>query len=123
MIFVKLLSGPFADEIREIPKSENPMDFFRMLVKLDWNWGTDYSQATQQEISSWFRAEIVARIIRALEQYLPVIFMDHKWQLQRHEDLIRVANDIEDAIVASGRIITINSDDDKGLVIGVRGYE
>lgn len=35
----------------------------------------------------------------------------------------RVVQDLEDVIVASGRLITIDSDDEQGLVVGVRGSE
>jgi hypothetical protein len=123
MIFVKLLSGPFFGEAREIPEDVSPMNFFRLLVQKNWDWRTEYSAADDEEIFHWLRAEIVARIVRALEQNRPVSFMGRSWKIRQRCDLARITQQIEDAIVASGRNIALDSDDEKGLIIGVRGFE
>lgn len=49
--------------------------------------------------------------------------MDRQYRLSAGDDIKIVAGEMEDAIVASGREVTIDSDDERGLVIGIRGYE
>ena len=83
----------------------------------------DYSEAKDEEIFLWFRAELIARIIRALISDLPVKFLENEWQAGSGRDLFEIVQEIEDAIVGSGRLVTIDSDDKNGVVIGVRGYE
>lgn len=123
MIGVTCLSGPFAGRTRIPPANMDPAELFASLVQHGWTWEVDYSGATEEEILVWFRAELVARMMRALRAGLPVSFMGRQYQLQPSDDLAVVAQELEDAVVASNRLITIDSDDERGLVIGVRGYE
>ena len=122
MIKIKCLSGSYAGEARTPPPEMNPAEIFASLVQYGWAWEVDYTAATNEEILLWFRAELVARILRALKAGLPVQFLDGEY-LASGDDLAVVAGELEDVIVASGREVTIDSDDERGLVIGVRGYE
>jgi len=107
-----------------MPDELDPVDVFSAFVKHGDEWQVDYSAATEEEKFLWFRAEIVARIVRALQEGRTVKIFDQKLQLEQGGDLLSMGKTIEDAIAAqSGRLITINSDDEKGVVIGVEGYE
>ena len=123
MVKIKILSGPFAGRTREIPEEADPMVMFTSLVRHGWTWEVDYSGSTEGEIFLWFRAELAVRIIRALQRGLPVRFLDREWRVEPGGNILQVTQDLEDAIVASGRLMTIDSDDERGLVVGVRGYE
>ncbi|MBU2260179.1 hypothetical protein KKC44_06295, partial [Patescibacteria group bacterium] len=81
------------------------------------------NQATDEEVLAWFRAELAARIIRALEDGREVKFLNQVWHAQEGDDLQVMGQEIEDVILASGRMVIIDSDDEDGVVIGVRGYE
>ena len=124
MIWVKCLNGPFSGERRVVELDFiDPVSFFSQLVAHGWRWETDYSQATEEETFLFFRAEIVARIMRALENGLLVKFLGQSYRVDKNNNLMDVAQKIEDAIVSSGRMITIDSDNEQGLVIGVCGFE
>lgn len=101
-----------------IPAREktDPADLFASFLHHNWRWEADYSEATEEEKLEWFRAEIVVRIIRALERGLPVYFLGKEYRAR--EDIPEVAGRLEDDIVTSGMMITIASDDEDGLVIG-----
>lgn len=124
LIWVECLEGPFKNETREIYlELMDPIDFFRQMVNHGWRWEVNYSQATEIEKFEFFRGELVARIVRALKNNLPVKFLGQSYQVKKKQDWIEVAQKIEDVIVSSGRIITIDSDDEQGFVIGVCGFE
>jgi hypothetical protein len=123
MIKITLTSGPFAGKTRVMPASMDPAEMFASLVRHGWTWEADYSAGTEEEVFLWFRAEMVARAIRALTAGLPVRFLDREYRVGAGDDLLQVAQDLEDAIVASRRLIVIDSDDEQGLVVGVRGFE
>ncbi|MDP2709492.1 MAG: hypothetical protein Q8O93_05655 [bacterium] len=123
MIRITITSGRFAGRTREMPASMDPAKMFASLIRHGDQWETDYAAGTEEEVFAWFRAEIVARIIRALQEGRPVKFLDREFRLEAGGDLLSTGQAVEDAIVASGRLITINSDDEKGLVIGEAGYE
>ena len=123
MVIIKALSGPFAGKEKELFPYENPMGFFTSMYRHGWRWESDYSRATQEEIVRIFRAEIIVRLMRALFAGLPVIFMNKTWHAGDKSEVEKMAQEIEMAIVESGMMITIESDDENGLVIGVRNYE
>ncbi len=123
MIRITLLTGLFAGRTREMPASMDPAGMFTSLIRHGDQWKVDYTAGTEEEVFLWFRAEIVARIIRALQDGRPVRFLDQEFRLEPGGDLLSMGQTIEDIVASSGRLITIDSDDEKGLVIGVRGYE
>ena len=125
MIKVILQSGPLAGRERTFKKGGepvNPAELFASLVSHGWQWETDYSRATEGEILLWFREELAARVLRALRDGRPVKFLGAEYRAKK-ESILEVGQAIEDAIVASGRLVTIDADDEQGLVVGVRGYE
>lgn len=144
MIKITYLSGPFAGRSREfilglqgeiicLPPADqamaspgqfwdlpevDPAELFNAFVGHGWQWRVDYSQATEREKFLWFRAEFVARMVRALTRGLPVKFMGREYRAQSSAEVLEVAQRLEDDIVSSGRMITIDSDDEHGLVVG-----
>ena len=123
MIKITITSGPLAGRTRAMPAEMNPHEMFASLTAHGDQWSVDYSAATEEEVFLWFRAELITRIVRALQEGWPVKFLDQEFHLEAGGDLYSVGQTIEDVIVASGRMITIDSDDEEGLVVGVRGYE
>lgn len=101
----------------------DPSTLFESFTRHGWDWSVDYGSATEEETLLWFRVEFATRAIRALRAGRPVFFLGRKFEAEEKEDVLEVAGRLEDEIVASGRVITIDSDDETGLVIGVRGYE
>jgi len=85
-----------------------------------WRWETYYSRATQEEVVRIFRAEIIVRLMRALFAGLPVIFMNNTWHAGDKSEVETMAQEIETAIVESDLMITIESDDENGLVVGFK---
>jgi len=108
---------------RRLGEQIKPADLFAGFMYHGDKWAVDYSSATDEEVILWFRAELVAIILQALRAGLPVKFLGREWRVREGDDPQQVAQDLEDAIVASGRMITIDSDDKKGVVVGVSGWE
>lgn len=137
MIKVICLDGPFAGAVRIfegtraiddlekwiLGEATNPSELFGSFVMYGWRWEVDYSKATDEEFLKWFAAEIMARILRALRNGLPVKFFNKIYRLSKDEDLLKVGQEIEGAIASSKKIIFLISDDENGLVIGVKGFE
>lgn len=124
MIRVTLLSGIFTGRTREFRLGDiEPNELFTAFIGHGNKWQVDYSAGTEEEVFLWFRAELVARIVRALQEGRPVSFLDRHWRVAECDDLLAIADEIEDAIVTSGRLVTLDSDNESGLVIGVRGWE
>jgi hypothetical protein len=125
MISITLLEGPFAGRTRSMTPNQDPFKAFGAFIKLGWRWKTDYAQATDAEIYTWFRADLMAKATFAFRHSIPVYFLDKKYFLKggdkqkRKEKLQELENDI----VSSGRVITIDQDDDRKLVIRAVGYE
>jgi hypothetical protein len=101
----------------------DPVSLFACLVRHDWTWQVDYSDADQAEILAWFRAEMSARMFRALAAGRPIRFLDREFQVREGDDVLAVMKTVEDVIAGSGRLVTIASDDEKGVVIEAVGYE
>ncbi|MCB9798693.1 hypothetical protein H6758_03130 [Candidatus Nomurabacteria bacterium] len=79
--------------------------------KAGFDWKIEYRLASEIEAHLWMAADFTARILRALMRGLPVRFDGVTWfRLDQ-------AGEIEDVIVNSGAVVTIESDDDNGLVI------
>lgn len=131
MIKVTLLEGVDAGtQLVDSRMEMDPSGFFEALWREDQGWLVDYDEATEEEFFLWRPHDLAARVIRALRAGRPVFFLGQKFEAEEKEDVLEVAGNLEDAIVASDRIkinklrmITISSDDKTGLVIGVKGYE
>lgn len=124
MVKITITSGEWAGRSRELTLSQvDPMELFQSFLQHGDGWQVDYSQATEEERFHFFRAELIARIMRALEEGRPIFFLEKKWQMKSDSSPIALAGEIEDAIANSSRMITLGKDDEKGLVIEAAGYE
>lgn len=123
MIKITALSGPHIGKERVVPEGFDPMSLLSEFASRDWKWSVDFSQATQSELLEWGRADMVARILAALQHERSVWFQDVEYRVEKLEDLPRVAGEVEDAIAFSGLMVKVESDDSDGVTIGVGGTE
>ena len=123
MIKVTALSGPHAGKKRVVPEGFDPMGLLTEFASKDRKWSVDFSQATQSELFEWGRADMVARILAALQHGRSVQFQDTEYRVERLEDLPHVAGEVEDAIAYSGLMVKVESDDSDGVTIGVGSTE
>jgi len=116
-IFVTCLSCPYKGQKRQVPEGMNPAAFFNDMIQKGWQWELDYSRATNAEIIKWVGQELMSRAIRAVKEGRPVTF---NGQTYRSFDELQK---LEDAIVVSNAMVTLGSDDEKGVVIVARGED
>lgn len=123
MIKMKMLSGPHAGKVSDTSGLQ-PEELLSSALEHGWQWEIDYSQATEEEKFRWLAQDIAVRCVRALAAGLPVRFMDRTFQIRSKdpEQFRQVAGELEDLIVNSGRIITLGSDDENGVVIKEGGF-
>jgi len=124
MIKVTILSGPHAGKTRVAPANIKPENLLGDIAKHEWEWRVDYSQATEEEQFFWFRQDLSCRIVRALRARRPVRFMGRVFQLSNLTDtdeLMRRVGEVEDAIVESGFNVSLERDDDSGVVVSTHG--
>lgn len=127
MIKLICLDGPFYGNVRifegitnlETGKEVRPFSLLKIFLIEEWQWEINYSQATDQEKLEWLVEDLSARAIRALKAGLPVFFQDKAYRVESLENYAQVANRLEQDIGDSEKMISIDSDDKKGLVIGI----
>lgn len=117
MVRMKLLSGPYKGRVRDV-SNQNSQEMLTSVFQHGWSWEIDYSHATSSEKYEWGRWDMVFRILRALKNGKTVEFMGKTYQAQSAADLPEVAQEIEDAITSSGRMVTVDQDDENGVLIG-----
>jgi hypothetical protein len=123
MIKVRSLSGPHTGKERVVSEDTDSLGLLAGFASKDWKWSVDFSRATQAELLDWGRADMVARIVAALQHGRSVWFQDAEYRVERPEDLPRVAGLVEDAIAFSGFMVLVESDDYTGVTIGIGGTE
>jgi hypothetical protein len=123
MIKITALSGPHVGKERVVPEGFDPMGLLTEFASKDWKWSVDFSRATQAELFDWGRADMVARILAALQHGRSVWFQDVEYRVEKLEDLPHVAGEVEDTIAYSGLMVKVESDDSDGVAIGVGGTE
>jgi hypothetical protein len=123
MIKVAVLSGPHIGKERVVPEGFDPIGLLTEFASKDWKWSVDFTQATQSELLDWGRADMVARILAALQHGRSVWFQDKEYRVEKLEDLPRVAGEVEDAIAYSGLMVKVESNNDEGVTIGIGGTE
>ena len=123
MIKVAVLSGPHIGKERVVPEGFDPIGLLTEFASKDWKWSVDFTQATQSELLDWGRADMVARILAALQHGRSVRFQDTEYRVEKLEDLPRVAGEVEDAIAYSGLMVKVESNNDEGVTIGIGGTE
>lgn len=132
MIKIKCLNGPHIGKVRHFvgPLNietgqilDNPMELLASMIAHGDIWEIDYSRATDEEIFIWLRSDLVNRAIRAFKEGRPVKFLNRTFIIKEGDDPMEIIGAFEDAVADSGRLITIESDDERGFVVGVAGYE
>lgn len=124
-IKVKVLTGPHTGEERVVPPDVSAHDLLGDCLVKKWLWSVDYTAATEDEAYEWGRQDLSCRIIRALRKGLPVTFLGKTYQLpattssEAFEEIVGV---VEDAIVSSGRIVSIGYDDSRGIEVLDLGF-
>ena len=91
----------------------DPLQLLQSLADHGWDWSIDYTLATPGERFLWGRADLIIRSIRALRQGRPVTFNGETFQGFSMD----IAGRLEDAMVDSGRMISLLRDDAEGVVI------
>lgn len=123
MIVIKILSGPHAGKEREVRDNMyegteiNPLQLLGQLVQIGSVWKIDFSQASPAEVLDWGRADMINRIMRALLRGRVVELMGKEYRAQYRDDILRLAGEIEDAIVYSGHHVVVARDDETGVLI------
>lgn len=111
MVKMKLTSGPHRGRVRDVSRVTEPLELLASCIKYGWGWKIDYSQSSDAEKFEWGRVDMSARITRALATGLPVTFLGQKY------NGLQSAQAVEDAIIASNRMVTVARDDDRGVVV------
>jgi hypothetical protein len=120
VVKAQIFTGPLAGLPHEVPADIDPVSFLRIFLKTGWEWKLDVSAATSSEKKIWLRADLGARIIRALKQKRPVFYNGRVFSCDgSQEEVFKVGQCLEDAIVADDLIVSIVADNEKGLVIGI----
>lgn len=119
MIKMTLLTGPYAGITRDVSEVDPKVLFHSVCVEHNWEWKIDYSQATEEESQLWGGQDLAIRSIRALQNGRSVYFLDKKY----HGFSEEIVGELEDALVDSGRLFWLESDDENGVVIKAGHYE
>lgn len=125
MIRVTMLTGPYAGRTEVVPAEVTPHELLGEFLVKGWAWSIDYAEATEEEAFEWWRQDLSARVVRAIRRGLPVTFLGAVYHVEDMADttaLTRVIGEIEDAIVASGRVVTLGRDDETGVVVLAAGF-
>jgi hypothetical protein len=124
MIKMKALTGRHAGKVREVASGISAQQILYEFCVLGWEWEIDYSAATEEEKYQWFRHDLSSRIVRALRAGRSVRFLKKIYRVADVSDtdeLMFVAGKIEDTIVASGFNVSLERDDETGVVVRTHG--
>lgn len=99
------------------------MTLLQSIVDHKWQWKIDYTEANPEETFLWARADLVVRIIQALQDGRKVVFLSQEYQIKKGDDPENIVNVIEDAIAGSGYYVRIEADNADGVIIGTAGKE
>ncbi len=119
MIRINILSGPQAGDVGEFAGTKSlragididPTEALTALVLRGETWEIDFLSATSEETFLWTRADFVVRIMRALQNEVPVEFNGHMFHG------LAEAGVLDDAISESGLNVRIDVDDGVRFVI------
>jgi hypothetical protein len=125
MIILTILTGPWAGQVRDVTSVTDPQEFISATVRHGWRWSIDFSLVTTEEELIWGLADMVGRILLALQEGRSVWFQGVEYRALngRPDDLLRVAGEVEDAIGFSGMNVRVEKDDESELVIATAGTE
>jgi len=110
-----ITTGPYAGRTRDVSVVD-PHKLLGDCYRRGWEWTVDYSRATEEEAWRWGREDISLRAVRALVHGRQVRFLGKIYQGTD------AAGPLEDAIVASGRMIALGRDDETGVDILAHGW-
>jgi hypothetical protein len=122
MIIFQALSGPYVGRKIVDPRVD-PLTLLTEFASKDWKWSIDFTQATQDELLEWARADLASRCLAALQHNRAVFFQNTEYRVLEAAQLQEVAVKLEDAIAFSGLMVRVESDTDQGVVIEVVGLE
>ncbi|PJE76190.1 hypothetical protein COV04_00855 [Candidatus Uhrbacteria bacterium CG10_big_fil_rev_8_21_14_0_10_48_11] len=90
------------------------------LARNNENWRCHWDTATsQEELFAWVRADLMARIARALLFGRSVVFAEQVFSCRKgdRKDFLRAIGEVEDAIVTSNVMVRVASDEDDGPLV------
>jgi hypothetical protein len=123
-IKVTVLSGPYAGRTEEVLPDISARNLLGDFLIKRWGWSVDYSAATEDEAFEWGRQDLSVRIIRALGRGLPVTFLEKIHRVVDTTNAVafeRIVGEVEDAIASSGRIVSLDYDDARGVGVADLG--
>jgi hypothetical protein len=129
MIIIKIVSGPHAGKSRRIQNGKyrgteiSPVALLDQLFQIGSRWEIDYRRATADEALEWGRADLMMRIVRALMEKRSVTFLGTAYRVNSSDEVPAIAQQVEDAISTSGFNVTVEHDDETGVLIGTLGTE
>lgn len=125
MVTMTMLTGKFAGEVRDVTSFMDPQGLVFSAVRHGWQWEIDFSSATSEEKSVWGLADMLGRILLALQEGRSIWFqgVEYYAETDRSEDLLCATAQIEDAIGFSGMNVRVERDDEFGVVIATAGTE
>ena len=111
MIRIKITKGSWAGREWAVAEGTNPINFLHEILEEGRTWEIDYRYASPDESFQWGRADLVMRMVLALQEGRSVFFLGKEYRGLQTVGLL------ENAIVTSGRMITLGFDDERGLQI------
>lgn len=116
----------FLDEKLDLSPTDKPKpeQFLTLLAFSGITWEIDFSRATEEEKLVWTRADMIARITGALWHGRAVFFRGTEYRLTdpNGTDFFEKIAEVEEAVVGSGLAGFIESDNEKGVTIGIAGH-
>lgn len=123
MIIMTMLTGPYAGQVRSMSSDVDPLELITSTVRHGWRWMVVYQDATPEEVFEWARADLIGRILLALQEGRSVWFQGAEYRAEKPDNFSEVAGSIEDAVANSGMLVHVESDDERGVLIGIGGTE
>lgn len=121
MVTIQVLNGHLAGQTLDASAfGLTPQDILCGVSGYKWRWETNLSQATDEEKSIWSNQDVTMKIVRALAQGLTVRVLDREYRSESLQDAFQTAAAIEDSFLENGTTAFLESDDDTGVVLGVR---
>jgi len=95
MVKVTIMSGPQAGQVNLVPLV--PEDLWPLAWQ-GWRWTVDYKPLSDTDAFAWGRIDLMAKALSALVRGGQVRFLDQVWQASVPEDILVVAQQVEDYV-------------------------
>ena len=129
MIKLKIISGQFIGQEEKFEKNLikngvkiDPVEIMYSLLSDECEWQIDFKKADLEEKFLWIQSDFTVRIVRAILSGRTIFFDNQRFDTSGL-DKERIAVEIEDQIINSGRLVKILKDVSDGLFIDINGYE